>query len=302
MKKQLIFILLLLVNISFSQNAVTLINDGNSTYKVAKYTDAETNYRLAVSQADTLLAGHYDLANAIYKQKRMNEAGAFYQKAAKLAENKTERAEAYHNLGNVYFQKHKLEEAIEAYKNSLRNNPKDEETRYNLALAKALLKKKQKNNKNKDNKDKKDKDKKDDKNKDKKDKKDKDKKDDKNKDNKDKKDDKNKDNKDKKNKDKKDDKNKDKKDGDKKDKDKKDDKNKDNKDKKDKDKKDDKNKDKKDGDKKDKGANGQPQKVKLSPQEAKRLLAAMQNEEEKTQKKVKAQQVQGVPVKTDKDW
>ena len=281
MKKQLIYIfLMLIVNIGFAQNAVHLINEGNGTYKAAKYTDAETAYRLAVSQADTLQAGHYDLANAIYKQKRMNEAGAFYQQAAKMAATKAERAEAYHNLGNVYFQKHKLEEAIEAYKNSLRNNPKDEETRYNLALAKALLKKQQKN-KNK-NKDKKNKDKKDDKKKDDKDKQDKNKKDDKKKDGKDKKD-----------KDKKDNKKKDGKD--KQDKDKKNDKKKDDKDKQDKGDKNKKGKDKQD-------ANGQPRKVKLSPQEAKRLLAAMQNEEEKTQKKVKAQQVQGVPVKTDKDW
>lgn len=290
MKKQLIYIFLTLItNISFAQNAVHLINEGNGTYKAAKYTDAETAYRLAVSQADTLQAGHYDLANAIYKQKRMNEAGAFYQQAAKMTATKTERARAYHNLGNVYFQKHKLEEAIEAYKNSLRNNPKDEETRYNLALAKALLKKQQKNN-NK-NKDKKNKDKKDDKKKDDKDKKDKDKKDGKNKQDKNKKDDKKKDGKDKQDKNKKDDKKKD--DKDKQDKDKKDDKKKNNKDKQD---KGDKNgKDKQD-------ANGQPRKVKLSPQEAKRLLAAMQNEEEKTQKKVKAQQVQGVPIKTEKDW
>ncbi len=70
--------------------------------------------------------------------------------------------------------------AVEAYKNALRNNPKDEETRYNFALAKKMLK----NNppKKDDKKDKKDK-KKDKKKDDKKDKKD-DKKDDKKKDDK----------------------------------------------------------------------------------------------------------------------
>jgi len=286
MKKYIILIIILIQNVlGFAQDAVTLIDKANSDYQAKSYTTSEENYRLAVAKADTILAGKYDLANAIYKQKRINEAGELYLNAATMAKTKMQKAQAYHNLGNSYFQKGKLEEAIEAYKNALRNNPKDEETRYNLALAKELLKKKNKNKKNDKNKDKKDKDKdkKDDKNKDKKDK-DKDKKDDKNKDKKDK------------DKDKKDDKNKDKKD---KDKDKKDDKNKDKKDK-GKDKKEDKNKDGK-GDK-NQNPNGAPQKVGLSPQEAKRLLQAVQNQENKTQKKVKAQQVQGIPVKTEKDW
>ena len=305
MKKYSILIIILMQNVlGFAQDAVALIDKANSDYQAKSYTTSEENYRLAVAKADTILAGKYDLANAIYKQKRINEAGELYLNAITMAKTKMQKAQVYHNLGNSYFQKGKLEEAIEAYKNALRNNPKDEETRYNLALAKELLKKKnknkkndKKNDKNKDKKDK-DKDKKDDKNKDKKDK-GKDKKDDKNKDKKDKgkdkKDDKNKDKKDK-GKDKKDDKKKDKKD---KGKDKKNDKNKDKKDK-DKDKKDDKNKDDK-GDK-NQNPNGAPQKVGLSPQEAKRLLQAVQNQENKTQKKVKAQQVQGIPVKTEKDW
>jgi tetratricopeptide (TPR) repeat protein len=314
MKKLLIILVLFQVFLGFAQNAVHFIDEGNSTYEAKKYIAAEDNYRLSVAKTDTLVAGQYDLANAIYKQKRLNEAGTFYQKAVAMATTKPEKAKAYHNLGNVYFQKNKLEEAIEAYKNALRNNPSDEETRYNLALAKELLKKQQKNQKNQDKKDDKKKDdkKKDDKKKDDK-KKDNKKKDNKKKDDK-KKDDKKKEDKKKEDK-KKDDKKKDdkKKDDKKKDDKKKDDKKKDDKKKDDK-KKDDKKKDddKKDGDKdkkKDKeNPNGdkknQPkaQRAKLSPQQAKRILAAMQNEENKTQKKVKAQQVKGVRVQTEKDW
>ena len=142
------------------------------------------------------------------------------------------------------------DKAVEAYKNSLRNNSKDDETRYNLALAQKLLKQQQ--DQNKDNKDQ--------------------------------------------NKDKKEDK----KDQDKKDQDQKDDQNKDqDKDKKDQDKKDDQNKDQEEG--KDK-QQPKPQQNKLSPQQIKQLLEAMNKEENKTQKKVNAKKAQGRKVKQEKDW
>ena len=106
----------------------------------------------------------------------------------KTAKTATQKHKAFHNLGNVFMKEKNYTEAVEAYKNALRNNPSDDETRYNYALAKKMLKE----NPPKDDKDKKD-DKKDkDKDKDKKDqdKKDQDKKDDKKDGDKDKKDDK----------------------------------------------------------------------------------------------------------------
>ena len=151
------------------------------------------------------------------------------------------------------------EKAIEAFKNSMRNNSKDDETRYNLAMAQELLKKQQQDNK--DNKE--------------------------NKDNKDNKDDKNKDKKDKEggDKEKKDDKNKDKDKG--------------------KDKEDDKGDEKKDKDNKqdkDKKKDQKPRPNQLSPEQMKQLLEAMNNEENKTQKKLNAQKAKGKKIKQEKDW
>ncbi|HEY4787845.1 MAG TPA: tetratricopeptide repeat protein, partial [Bacteroidales bacterium] len=100
-----------------------------------------------------------------------------YDTLTKWKNNPSTQAKLYYNLGNSYIKEKKLEEGISAYKNSLKNDPKDEDTKYNLAYARKLLKKQQQDqknkDKNKDNKHNKDKDKnKQDQNKDNKDKKD----------------------------------------------------------------------------------------------------------------------------------
>lgn len=105
----------------------------------------------------------YNLATSIHKQKQATEAKIAYAAAAEKATTKAEKHKIYHNLGNAFMEEKKYAEAVEAFKNALRNNPNDEETRYNFALAKEMLEKNPPQNdggdddKNKDqNKDKKD--------------------------------------------------------------------------------------------------------------------------------------------------
>ena len=189
--KQLIIVILFLLPATglFAQQEKSLVKDGNKLYEQKKYTEAEQNYRKSVQKKKNT-EGDFNLGDALYKQKKFDEAGQQFTQLAGTPGNKALAAKAYHNLGNSLLENKKLEESIDAYKKALINNPKDDETRYNLAYAQEKLKQQQKQNKdNKDNKDKKnDKNQKDNKNQDKKD----DKKDDKNKDNKnqDKKDDK----------------------------------------------------------------------------------------------------------------
>ena len=90
----------------------------------------------------------YNLGNSIYRQNQYGEAQIKYIQALELAKTKTEKHRIYHNLGNTFMMDKNYEAAAEAYKNALRNNPSDEETRYNYALAK----KKKKENPPKDNK------------------------------------------------------------------------------------------------------------------------------------------------------
>ena len=56
------------------------------------------------------------------------------ENGAKLQPDPMRRAQAYHNMGVICQQKKLFAEAAEAYKQALRNNPADDETRYNLAL------------------------------------------------------------------------------------------------------------------------------------------------------------------------
>ncbi len=251
-------------SISLQREARSLLREGNELYQQEKYTDASVLFKKALEKNSTYKKASYNLGNALYQQKNFKEAVPQYEVSAKSAEDKYTKAESFHNLGNAAMEQKQYQQAVDAYKNALRNNPNDDETRYNLAVAKELLKKE--NEKNKDKKD----DKKDDKKKDNKDKKD-------NKGDKDKNDDKG----DQKKDDKKDDKKNDKKDGDK-----------------DNDQKEKKNP----NDQKNNPQNPKPKKGNMTPQQIKQLLESLNNEEKKTQKKMNVKKSKGTKVKQEKDW
>ena len=134
------------------------LSKANKDFASKNFVEAETGFRISASNTKKAIAS-YNLGNAIYRQKTAGEAKSAFAKAATLSKDHPEKHNAYHNLGNSLMLEKKYEEAIEAYKNALRNNPEDEETRYNFALAK----KKDKENPNKDKDKKKEKDKKEDK-------------------------------------------------------------------------------------------------------------------------------------------
>ena len=240
------------------------------------FASAEASYRKAVSKNETSTKARYNMANMYYGKEKPAQATSRYKQAAKVAETKEDKHDVYHNMGNSYMDQKKYAEAIEAYKNGLRNNPADEQTRYNLALAKKMLEKEQQENENKD--DKKD------------DQKDKEKE--------------------------KEDQNKDKKEDDKGEKDKKDqgdnkeneggDKEKEPK--KEPEKPDDKGEPENQKEEKDekgeqeKEQPQQPQPGQLSPQQIKNLLEAMNNEEKKVQDKINAEKAKGAKTRTAKDW
>lgn len=201
MKNILYISLLLLFSVcSFGQSVGRALSNGNEDFEHKNYTTAEGAYRIANSKDPQKPTADYNLGNALYKQKLNSEAETAYLRSIKLATTKEEKHSAYHNLGNAYMKAKNYKAAEEAYKNALRNNPKDDETRYNYAVAKKMNQENpQQDQDNQDNKDDKDnKDNKDnkDQNKDNKDNKDQDKKDQDNKDDKGDKKDPNKENKD----------------------------------------------------------------------------------------------------------
>ncbi len=146
MAKHIILILLLCVaTMSYAQTDRQFVRNGNKHFYKQQYDKAEVQYRKAVSKNPSNPQALYNLGCALMMQNKDSAAIVQYQKAAKVEKNKLRLASVYHNIG-VICQNHKMYgDAIKAYEQSLRNNPKDNETRYNLALCKKM----QKDNKNK---------------------------------------------------------------------------------------------------------------------------------------------------------
>ena len=131
---------------------------GDSEFAENKDRDAEAKYRLSQSKFPDQSTATYNLGNAIYKFNQPAEAGQSYIKAAEKATSRSEKHKAFHNLGNVFMKDKNYTAAVKAYREALINNPADDETRYNYALAKKFLKE---NPPPPEDKDKKDKDKQD---------------------------------------------------------------------------------------------------------------------------------------------
>lgn len=162
-KKVIAIALLLLVSTGVqAQNDRQMIRQGNKQYRKGNVAEAEVSYRKAVERNERNPQANYNLGNSLMAQRKDSLAITQLEKAAKLETNPQRRAQAYHNMGVICQQHRMFGEAIEAYKEALRNNPTDHETRYNLELCKRQQKEQQQdqsqqNQQNKDNKDNKDK-------------------------------------------------------------------------------------------------------------------------------------------------
>ena len=128
------------------------IREGNRLFRSGKHADSEVSYRKAMEKNPRNPQAAYNLGNALFAQKKDSAAVVAYQSGVQLETSAKRKAMGYHNMG-VVCQSHKMfSEAIEAYKNALRLNPKDDEARYNLELCKKQQKKQQ-DKKNQDKKD-----------------------------------------------------------------------------------------------------------------------------------------------------
>lgn len=117
------------------------LRHAQKSIKNDEFPQAEADYRKSISLDEKNHTARYNLGTAYYDKNKNEEARLRFQQAAKTAKTKEEKHRAFHNLGNTFMNAKKYQEAVESYKNALRNNPKDNETRYNLALAKELLEK-----------------------------------------------------------------------------------------------------------------------------------------------------------------
>ncbi len=126
------------------------LRSGNKLYNDSLFIKAEVDYRKALEINPKSTDAMFNLANALLMQQKAKEAMEQYESVSKIEKDKNKLAQIYHNMGVMLQSAKQLPQCIEAYKESLRNNPKDDETRYNLALAQKQLKDQQQNQQNQD--------------------------------------------------------------------------------------------------------------------------------------------------------
>ena len=126
-----------------AQSERKFIRDGNKSFDKKNYSDAEVEYKKSLGKNQKSYEGNFNLGDAYYKQGKYDEAARQFELLKSQKKDKSTEAAALHNLGNTLLQGQKYPESIEAYKQALKLNPKDEDTRYNLAYAQAMLKQQQ---------------------------------------------------------------------------------------------------------------------------------------------------------------
>ena len=155
------FFVLLFASTIQAQNERKDIRKGNKAFRQQNYVQAEVDYRKATAKNGRNPQAIYNLGCAFMAQQKDSSAVVQFENASKIETNPKRRAMAFHNIGVICQKKQLFSEAIEAYKESLRNNPSDNETRYNLELCKRQLKNQKNNNNDKNQQNKKDKNNKD---------------------------------------------------------------------------------------------------------------------------------------------
>ncbi len=114
------------------------IRQGNKQYKEEVFDESEILYRKALEKEQQSYSGEFNLGDAMYKQEKFEDAARSFHKLAENQMDPIKLGELYHNIGNSFLKANQLEASIEAYKQALRNNPEDNETRHNLAYAQQM--------------------------------------------------------------------------------------------------------------------------------------------------------------------
>ena len=147
----LLGMLLLSTTVAWGQKtARDYLRSGNKLYQDSLFVKAEIDYRKALEQDPKSTDAMYNLGNALLMQQKAKEAMEQFEAASRLEKDKERLAQIYHNMGVILQSSKQYPQCIEAYKQSLRNYPHDDETRYNLALAQKLLKDQEQQQQNQD--------------------------------------------------------------------------------------------------------------------------------------------------------
>ena len=135
---------------AFSQTDRDFIRRGNRLMRDSVYDKAQVEYQKAIEKDNTNPISHYNLGNALLYQNKAEDAMKEYETAARLEKDKTRLAQIYHNMGVMLQSAKQFGPAVDCYRKSLRNDPTNNETRYNYALSLYQLKQNQNNQDNQD--------------------------------------------------------------------------------------------------------------------------------------------------------
>lgn len=140
MRINVLIIMLLSVCTLFSQEEFRYIMEGNRLFRDNQFAEAEIEFRRGLQANPNSFEAAFNLGNALFRQEKYAEALEQYQRIHTHDKaSKAKIAAALHNTGNALLMQKKVKESIGAYKQSLKMNPNDNETRFNLAFAQHLL-------------------------------------------------------------------------------------------------------------------------------------------------------------------
>ncbi len=151
--KYLFAVLFALVTILQAQSTRGLVNDGVNNYEENSFTEAEVKFKKGVESDLENFESRFNLGDAIYKQGRYEEALEEFKNSLSLAKTDEQKAQIFHNIGNTFLKSQKLQESIGAYREALKLNPSDLETKYNLSYALKQMQNQQNNQQNQQNQD-----------------------------------------------------------------------------------------------------------------------------------------------------
>jgi len=140
--------------VAWGQEERKYIRDGYKAYQDENYSEAEVSFRKAEQEKSDSYVARYNTSTALYQQNKLEESGKRFTELLQETNDPAEQARLLHNIGNVMVGGQQYSEAVEAYKRSLKLNPQDDDTRYNLAYALEKLEEQQQQDQNQDQQDK----------------------------------------------------------------------------------------------------------------------------------------------------
>lgn len=116
------------------------LNKGNDHYRKGEYSQAQDKYNKILEKKSSELKARFNLGDALYKQGKFSESENIFSALTSEAQDVKLKEPSFYNMGNAQFRQENYAGAVQAYEAALKIDPKDEDARYNLALAQKMLK------------------------------------------------------------------------------------------------------------------------------------------------------------------